>query len=173
MEALIREIEVKDVQALQTISRETFRETFEADNSETHLMNHLKAAYNTQKLTDELENPDSFFYFAETKEGIAGYLKLNIRDAQSEDMGNRALEVERIYIRSAFHRQGIGQALMKKAYEVAAAKEKSRIWLGVWEHNAQAIAFYKKEGFQKTGEHVFMMGDDPQTDFIYEKELEC
>ncbi|TDL98052.1 GNAT family N-acetyltransferase [Macrococcus brunensis] len=171
MEILIRRLNSQDVQELQTISIETFKETFEADNSEEHMVDYLRTAYDLDKLTAELNNRDSYFYFAETKDGTAGYLKLNKLDAQSEDMGSDALEVERIYVRSAFHRQGIGKVLMKKAYDVAVEKEKSKVWLGVWEHNHKARAFYEAQGFVKTGEHVFMMGDDAQTDYIYEKTL--
>jgi ribosomal protein S18 acetylase RimI-like enzyme len=47
-----------------------------------------------------------------------------------------------------------------------------RVWLGVWELNARAIAFYEKWGFEKFGEHVFMLGTDPQTDFMMRKKLE-
>lgn len=171
MEILIRRLNNQDVQELQAISIETFKETFEAYNSEEHMADYLRTAYALDKLSAELNNSDSYFYFAETKVGIAGYLKLNKMDAQSEDRGSDALEVERIYVRSSFHRQGLGRVLMKKAYDVAKVKEKSKIWLGVWEHNHQARAFYEAQGFVKTGEHDFMMGDDAQTDYIYEKTL--
>ncbi|WP_243721496.1 GNAT family N-acetyltransferase [Macrococcus bovicus] len=171
MEILIRQLDSQEASTLQAISIETFKETFEADNSEEQMADYLSTAYALDKLTAELNNSHSYFYFAETKDGIAGYLKLNQLDAQSEKMGSDALEIERIYVRSSCHRQGIGQALMKKAYDVAVDKDKSKIWLGVWEHNHKARAFYEAEGFVKTGEHLFMMGDDAQTDYIYEKPL--
>ncbi|MBJ6950348.1 GNAT family N-acetyltransferase, partial [Vibrio cholerae] len=78
---------------------------------------------------------------------IAGYLKVNIDDAQSEEMGNESLEVERIYIKSSFQKHGLGKYLLINAIEIAIEHNKKNIWLGVWEKNEYAIAFYKKLGF--------------------------
>src|SRR5690606_16174629 len=102
---------------------------------------------------------------------VAGYLKINADAAQTEEMGEDALEVERIYISRAFQKLGLGKHLMEQALELAARLGKKKIWLGVWEHNANAIAFYQKKGFVKTGEHSFFMGDDEQIDWIMVKEL--
>jgi ribosomal protein S18 acetylase RimI-like enzyme len=49
--------------------------------------------------------------------------------------------------------------------------KKDNIWLGVWEHNHQAIKFYTTWGFEKFGDHLFLLGDDPQTDWLMKKEL--
>ena len=89
----------------------------------------------------------------------------------TEKMDADSLEVERIYIRPAFKRRGLGKYLIDKAIEIARAQGKKLIWLGVWEHNVNAIAFYEKMGFVHTGAHSFFMGDDEQTDFIMTKKL--
>lgn len=89
----------------------------------------------------------------------------------TEEMGADSLEVERIYIRPAFKRRGLGKYLIDKAIEIARAQGKQLIWLGVWEHNVNAIAFYEKMGFVRTGAHSFFMGEDEQTDFIMTKKL--
>lgn len=102
---------------------------------------------------------------------VAGYLKVNTNDAQSEEMGNESLEVERIYIRNKFQRKGLGKYLINKAIEVAIGQIKKMIWLGVWEKNDKAIAFYKKMGFVQTGAHSFYMGDEEQIDLIMTKTL--
>jgi ribosomal protein S18 acetylase RimI-like enzyme len=43
------------------------------------------------------------------------------------------------------------------------------VWLGVWEKNEAAIAFYKKMGFEEAGRHSFRMGDELQTDLVMKK----
>jgi len=46
------------------------------------------------------------------------------------------------------------------------------VWLGVWEQNNRALAFYQKFGFKKTGDHIFCVGDDPQRDVILSRAVE-
>lgn len=86
-------------------------------------------------------------------------------------MGADSLEVERIYVKKKFHKKGLGKLLLEKAFDVAAELEKKKVWLGVWEHNENAIVFYKKKGFVQTGAHPFYMGDDKQIDLIMTKTM--
>lgn len=135
-------------------------------------MNHyLEKAFNLKQLEKELSNVSSQFFFVYFNDEIAGYLKVNIDDAQSEEMGNESLEVERIYIKSSFQKHGLGKYLLNNAIEIAIEHNKKNIWLGVWEKNENAIAFYKKLGFVQAGSHSFYMGDDEQVDLIMIKTL--
>lgn len=86
-------------------------------------------------------------------------------------MGAESLEIERIYIKKKFQKHGLGKYLLNKAMEIAMERNKKKIWLGVWEKNENAIAFYKKLGFVQTGAHSFYMGDERQMDFIMTKTL--
>lgn len=156
---------------LQAISRETFTETFKEQNSPEHLNAYLEKAYNQEQLALELENPESRFYFVHSDDEVAGYLKINVGEAQSEKMGADSLEVERIYVKKKFHKKGLGKLLLERAFDVAAELEKKKVWLGVWEHNENAIAFYKQKGFVQTGAHPFYMGDDKQIDLIMTKTM--
>jgi len=156
---------------LQEISYETFNETFKHQNSPENMNAYLKKAFNLTQLKQELSNINSQFYFVYLNHEVAGYLKVNTNDAQSEDMGEESLEIERIYIRRKFQKHGLGKYLLKKALEIATNENKTKIWLGVWEKNENAIAFYKKMGFVQTGAHSFYMGDEEQTDFIMTKIL--
>lgn len=61
--------------------------------------------------------------------------------------------------------------MLNKAIEIAKARDMKKIWLGVWEKNENAIAFYQKMGFVQTGEHSFYMGDEEQRDLIMTKTL--
>ncbi|KEO81195.1 GNAT family N-acetyltransferase [Tumebacillus flagellatus] len=162
---------VADVHALQTISMETFDETFRATNDPESLDAYLEKAFTLEKLEKELANPDSFFYFAYVNEELAGYLKVNINGAQSDKVIDDALEIERIYIRSAYQRHGLGKVLIQKSIDIAREKNKQNMWLGVWEKNEKAIRFYKGMGFVLHGAHSFYMGDEEQTDLIMIKSL--
>jgi diamine N-acetyltransferase len=155
-----------DLHKLQEISYETFNDTFKEQNTPENMNAYLEKAFNLKQLEAELSNPSSEFFFVYFNNELAGYLKVNINDAQSEDMGNEALEVERIYIKRDFQKHGLGKYLLKKAIEVAKVHNKTKIWLGVWEKNENAIAFYKKLGFVEIGAHSFYMGDEEQIDII-------
>lgn len=161
----------ENLDALQTISRDTFYETFHEQNSEESMAAYLNTAFSSEKLTAELENRHSRFKLLYVNEELAGYLKVNIEDAQSEKLGQDTLEVERIYILSRFQKHGLGKVLMDEAIKLATEKNKNKIWLGVWEKNMNAIAFYEKAGFEKTGSHPFFMGEEEQIDFIMTKNL--
>lgn len=167
----IRQCTFEDLYKLQEISYETFNETFKHQNSPENMNAYLEKAFNVKQLEKELSNVSSQFYFVYFHNKIAGYLKVNTNDAQSEEMDDDSLEIERIYIKSTFQKHGLGKYLLDKAMEIAIEQNKQIVWLGVWEKNEKAIAFYQKMGFVQTGIHSFYMGDEEQTDFIMSKTL--
>lgn len=167
----IKKCTPEDSRKLQEISYETFNETFKDQNSPENMKAYLDRAFNLQQLNEELLNTSSQFFFIYIDNEIGGYLKVNTHDAQSEDMGDESLEIERIYIRKLFQKHGLGIRLLNKAIEIAIERNKKKIWLGVWEKNENAIAFYKKMGFVQSGTHTFHMGDEKQIDFLMTKSL--
>ncbi|AEI42352.1 GNAT family N-acetyltransferase [Paenibacillus mucilaginosus] len=171
MTITIKKCTLEDSRTLQEISYETFNETFKDQNSPDNIKTYLERAFNINQLETELSHPFSQFFFVYFHNEAAGYVKVNANDAQSEVMGNEYLEIERIYIKSKFQKHGLGKVLLNKAMEIALECEKKKIWLGVWEKNENAIAFYKKMGFVQTGSHTFHMGDEEQIDFIMTKTL--
>lgn len=172
MTETIRKCTISDTDALLKLSYDTFYEAFASQNTPANMKAYADSAFTQGKIRGELQNPESHFYFIYDDDQLAGYLKVNIGSAQSEDMGSDSLEVERIYILEAFHNKGFGKALLNLAYDIARAEQKKKVWLGVWEKNENALGFYRKQGFKKTGSHSFFMGTDKQTDYIAEKSLE-
>lgn len=171
MTKTMKKLTAEDVYTLQQLSIETYMDTFDEYNSEENMTAYLDSAYDIDKLTKEINHLESEFYFLYDNDQLTGYLKINTGDAQSEAMGEHALEVERIYIRSNSHKKGYGKLLLNKAVDLAKAKGKDEVWLGVWEHNDNALAFYKKYGFIESGSHAFYMGDDRQIDLIMKLSL--
>lgn len=162
---------IDDLATLQTIASQTFRETFAAHNTQSDMQAYIKKAFDEKKLRMELLNTHSRFYLVYLQGQLVGYLKLNEGPAQTEAQGDEALEIERIYIIQALQDHGLGKQLMDKAIQEARAQHKRYIWLGVWEKNKKAIAFYSGRGFQQVGTHSFLLGSDMQTDFIMRKDL--
>jgi ribosomal protein S18 acetylase RimI-like enzyme len=86
--------------------------------------------------------------------------------------GPAPLELKRLYVARAWHGRGVAQALMDAALDAARARGARTLWLGVWERNPRAVAFYGKYGFTRVGEHTFLLGADPQTDWVLARPLE-
>lgn len=167
----IRPIEKSEVKKLQEISKFTFYETFVHDCTPSDMEKFLNDDFSLEKLSAEMENSESQFFFAESNNQIIGYLKLNSGKAQTESKLENALEIERLYVISEFQGKKIGQLLMNKALEIAKSGNFAWVWLGVWEHNMKAIHFYEKYGFVVFGSHPFMLGNDKQTDVLMKLNL--
>ncbi|ATP55802.1 GNAT family N-acetyltransferase [Pedobacter ginsengisoli] len=167
----IKKATTYDLFTVQHIGRETFIETFADSNTEEDMSKYLENSFSDSRLTDELNNPDSLFYIAWEDDKPVGYLKLNTGIAQTELQDQKALEIERIYVKSSHLGKKVGQLLYEKALDVALQKNNSYLWLGVWEKNPRAIRFYEKNGFIAFDKHIFKMGDDEQVDIMMKREL--
>jgi len=160
-----------DVGLLQEIGRQTFSETFSADNTEENMRKYLEEGFSEDKLREELKDENSELYFAMLQDRVIGYLKLNSGDSQTELKDNKAVEIERIYVLKEFQGKKVGQMLYEKAVNVARQKNAGYLWLGVWEKNPKAIHFYKKNGFVEFDKHIFKLGEDEQTDIMMKLQL--
>ncbi|SEO25555.1 Ribosomal protein S18 acetylase RimI [Flavobacterium sp. CF108] len=167
----INEITLDDIDQLQKIGRQTFQETFSEHNSEENMLTYLDEKFSKEKLTEELTNKNSQFYFAVLGNNTIGYLKINFGESQTELQDEKSLEIERIYVSKEFHGKKVGQLLYEKAIQIAKEKNADYVWLGVWEENHRALSFYKKNGFIEFNKHIFKLGNDEQTDIMMKLKL--
>jgi ribosomal protein S18 acetylase RimI-like enzyme len=167
----IRPVTLQDVQILKETARQTFYDAFHDTNTPENLRAYLHESFSVERLTEELINPLSRFYFALVNDEVAGYLKVNEGSAQTEFQHDQWFEVERIYIMKQYWGQSIGQTLLDFALKQATEQKCTTVWLGVWERNYRALRFYQKNGFQPFSRHIFQVGDDPQWDILMKKEI--
>ena len=167
----IRKVTLFDIHELRDLGVQTFSEAFSEDNDLGNMQNYLADKFNIEQLSKEIENPESDFYFAEIDNKPVGYLKINSGSAQTDNSLQDALEIERIYVLKAHHGQAIGKLLFDKALQISKELRMQRIWLGVWEHNTEAIEFYQRQGFEKFAEHPFALGDKVDIDWLMKLEL--
>ncbi|KQT23291.1 GNAT family acetyltransferase [Chryseobacterium sp. Leaf405] len=172
MTIFIKKASSEDLKTIQNVGRETFYETFSIDNSEDEMQKYLDESFSTEKLTEELNTIDSQFFIAWEDENAIGYLKLNSGKSQTELQDEASMEIERIYVKSAYHGKKVGQLLYDKALEIAQQENKKYLWLGVWEENMRAVNFYKKNGFVEFDKHIFKLGNEEQTDLMMRKVLD-
>ena len=165
----IQKITLNEVEALQVISRLTFYETFAEVNTEENMSSYLENDLSLERLSEELNNPNSEFFFASLENEVIGYLKINYESVQNEQKIANSIEIERIYVLKEFLGKTIGQLLLEHAFQIAREKGNENVWLGVWEQNKRAIRFYQKNGFEEFDKHIFMLGEDVQTDILMKK----
>ena len=108
---MIRKVEIADVEVLAKLAKQTFRETFAHDNTEEQLQEYFEEAYNLRVLSTELEDPDSESYFIMHEEEIAGFLKVNWGNAQTERELENAFEIQRLYVLQTYQGFGLGKQL--------------------------------------------------------------
>lgn len=102
---------------------------------------------------------------------LVGYFKLNFNKAQTDVKLPGSVELERIYVIQSHQGKQIGATILKKAKKMLNLKQKSFLWLGVWEHNKEAIRFYQRHGFYQFGTHPYFIGNDEQTDWLMRYDL--
>ena len=171
MDLLFRPCTPQDLDTLRDFSELNYHDTFAHLCTPEDMAAYLAEAFDREKLRGELLDPNSFFYFLYADGQLAGYLKLNEGPAQCDLQDPQALELERIYVTKAFQGSGLGAYLMDQALTIARQRGKVYVWLGVWEKNENALAFYRKKGFYEMGTHTFVMGEDVQTDYMMRKDL--
>lgn len=163
----IRPAQKTELETLHAISVETFKETFEAENTKENMADYLNNQLGQEQIGNELSNSNTSFYFAYCNDVLVGYLKLNFEEAQKEVvLEGKAFEIERIYILKAYQGKGLGTQLFNNALKIGKEKGCQKMWLGVWEFNRKAITFYKKKGLKAFGSHVFQLGNDRQKDIL-------
>jgi ribosomal protein S18 acetylase RimI-like enzyme len=167
----IRYATKKDDELIADISRQTFYETFAADNTKEDMDKFLKEQFTKGKLMLEVGAAENTFLMAYYNGEIAGYIKLREARAPRSLGTTNAMEVARLYAMKHLIGKGAGKVLMQSGIEIAKEKNKEMIWLGVWEKNQRAIDFYTKWGFEKFDEADFLLGNDVQKDWLMRKHL--
>ncbi|HYD51183.1 MAG TPA: N-acetyltransferase [Gemmatimonadaceae bacterium] len=175
----VRPAAAADAPALSRLGTTTFRETFEGENTPDDMARYLAEAFTPERQAAEIADPAGIVLLAEHREGsgdpgsatLVGYAHLVSGQAPAAVQGPAPVELKRLYVARAWHGQRVAQSLMDAALDVARARGARTVWLGVWERNPRAAAFYRKYGFERVGEHTFVLGADAQTDWLLARPL--
>jgi diamine N-acetyltransferase len=160
-----------DAALLAKLARETFFDTFASTNDAADMALHLERAYGVPQQTAELTDPTMTTLLADEGGETVAYAQVRTGHVPACVSGAAPIELWRFYVQRGWHGRGIAQALMARVVADATLAGAKTLWLGVWEHNLRARAFYGKCGFADVGEHVFLFGTDPQTDRVMAKSL--
>ncbi len=157
---------IDDVHILVEVGRKTFLDTFAEFNTEEDMKIYIEKNFTVDQARKEISDPASSFILAEDGNVVIGYAKLREGNNPRELNSTNGIEIERIYVVKNYLGKNVGKTLMQTCLEVARKRGYQVVWLGVWEHNPRAIAFYEKWGFERFGAHPFLLGNDSQTDLM-------
>ena len=167
----IRLAKVSDAKNLASLAEATFRDAFSQFNSQENMDVHCAKSYGKTIQELEINNKNYITLVAEDNDKLIAYAQLRWNKKPQCISSERSGEVQRLYVDKNYHGSGIAHQLMTKCIEIYQQDSKDLVWLGVWENNPRAIAFYKKFGFKEVGEHKFLLGDDLQRDIIMARSL--
>jgi ribosomal protein S18 acetylase RimI-like enzyme len=167
----IREATTTDAGLLAELGRRTFEETFAADNTREDMDAYVASHFSVAQQTAELADPASTFLIAEVNGVAAGYAKLRAGEPAAGIEGANPIELVRLYVSREWLGRRVGEALLRACLDHARSTGYETLWLGVWERNSRAQAFYAKWHFRTVGEHTFQLGSDPQRDIIMERAI--
>lgn len=168
---IIRRAQVDDAGLLAELGARTFSETFAADNSPADMAAYLALAFSEAQQTAEIADPHSAFHIAETNGVASGYAMLRSGSVPETVTNDKPVELVRLYVAREHLGRGVGAALIRVCINEASQRGHRTLWLGVWEHNHRAQAFYRKWNFHRVGTHIFQLGDDAQTDILMERSM--
>lgn len=166
-----REAGPGDARWLTDFGRRVFDITFGPHNRAEDMSAYLDRHYTLERQATEIARPGSKIWIAELEGRPVGYAQLMLDAPRPELADSAATEVNRFYLDPSLHGRGVAAAMMSHCMDEARALGARWIWLAVWSENPRAIAFYRKVGFEKIGEQVFVLGSDRQTDWVFALDL--
>lgn len=170
----IRRAVHEDAERLSAFGHRVNAATFAAGNDPQQLALYLSTAYTPDVQAAELADPAITTLLACDDTGaIAGFAQLRTGGVHESVPDPLAVELWRFYVGPEWHGRGLAAVLMDAVLAAArdVAPDAASIWLGVWEHNARAQAFYRKCAFTRVGTHAFMFGIESQNDEVWMRPL--
>lgn len=168
----VRRADANDADALTSVSRDTFVETFGHLYTPEDLAWHLDHAYAAEKYRDALEEQGAAAWLLEDEAGnVAGYAFAGPCGLPHDDVQPGDLELKRLYLRRSQHNGGWGAKLFAEAEDWMRRNGPAAIWIGVWSGNEGAQRFYARHGYEKAGEYLYPVGEARDLEFILRKIL--
>lgn len=171
MQLHIRDAVLGDASRLAQFAAQAFADSFAADNSPADMAQYLAESFGAGVQALELADPALRYILAESDGEIVGSARLGFGPAPDPVHARRPVEIARFYAAKAHIGKGIGRALMRQCLRAAAEAGCDVLWLGVWERNFRAIAFYEKWHFRTVGTIIFQLGEDAQTDLLMVRDV--
>jgi GNAT superfamily N-acetyltransferase len=162
---------VSDAVELSAAAERWFRDTFASDNTAADMDAYCASAFSPAIQQAQLADPAIETLLMHDGSGrLIAYAQLRT-GAPEVIVLPSPIELWRFYLDRTQHGRGVAPRLMAAVDDAARARGAATLWLGVWEKNLRARAYYAKAGFADIGAHEFRLGDDLQVDRILSRSL--
>jgi GNAT superfamily N-acetyltransferase len=167
----IRRARVEDAAALAALATKTFLDAYSWGNKPEDMAAYVAENFTEAAIAKDLVDPRATYLVGSEGPLLVGYVKLFEGAAPACVKTKKPIELARIYLEQTRHGSGAGAVLLNAALIEAGRLGARSVWLGVWEKNERARAFYAKHGFEDVGVHEFVLGADVQQDRILVRAL--
>lgn len=148
----IRRATRADVTILSELGAETFRQTY-SPHVDSHMIEaYVREHFALARVKKSLLNRRHISLLAEVRGVPVGYAALLPNPHPECVTGTRPIQLLRFYLLAPFQGRGFGKQLLDRCLAEALAHQYDVLWLGVWDGNHAAMAFYQHQGFIRVGE---------------------
>mgnify|MGYP000252237776 CR=1 FL=1 len=169
-ELTIKKATAHDADVLAKLGADTFYHTFRPHNTEADMQAYITKAYASDVVLQNLIQKDIAYYLCYDGLMPVGYIKL-LHNATYGKLQQQCIELEKIYILHTYFGTSTATLLMQQAIAHAKQAGFKTLFLGVWQENERAVAFYKKMGFEVFDTRQFKLGSRLCEDFMMKLEL--
>ena len=148
----------EDARLVASLATVTFYEAYFEQDDPHDLADYLAESFSTGRIEAEIGDPDCHFFIAHERGRAIGYAKMRESEPHSSVTSAKPIELQRIYTLERVWGTGAGEVLLRHCLDFARGRGKDAVWLGVWEQNPRAMAFYEKHGFERVGTLEFLYG---------------
>jgi len=169
----IRQADAADAPAIAQVAQRTFPLACPPATPAADIQQHISNELSERAFLAHMDSPVTEFHVAVASDGqIIGYLMLVATAAGAPDLpGTQPLEVRRIYVDEAWQGRGVGAELMDLAVARARSQQFDCLWLGTNQENHNAVAFYRRLGYDHVGTRTFQVGCSVECDFVLARSL--
>lgn len=162
----IRHATLVDLDELVALTAESFRETYSGGTDPEEVERHITMNFSPERIAAEISDPESSLLLGCLGTEAIGYAFLRKGTAPDCVAGTSPLELVRLYLLKDRIGAGFGSALMQACLDEQQRLQCEPIWLGMWDQNARARAFYEKWGFREAGRYEFLFGGTSYQDLV-------
>ena len=171
-DALIRPARPDDAEALGALGRQTFIDTFVAEDGfaipypAADLEAFLDASFSTDATAKKLAEPGTAWWVAERNGALLAFANTGPNGLPHPEATPGNMELRRLYVGKAAQGLGLGTQLLKLSLDWMEANTAGPLWIGVWSGNLKAQKLYEAYGFAKAGEYQYPVGAWRDHEFI-------
>lgn len=170
-EVALRDAVHDDALCLSVLAMQVFLDTYATGGIRPALAREVLQTYSQAAFEEAMADPATKLVVAEHDAHMIGFAQVTRDASHALAPAGRQAELLRLYVQEPFTGRGVGTRLLARAETVAAESGASVFWLTPWVHNARAIAFYGRRGYEDHGLTWFRFEGESHENRVFAKAL--